>query len=155
MHGKLPVQHCAAQRRVRIAPGEGENQMTIAGKQILIPFLDVQMLHAVIEPTLAMAEDAATSVVFLRVWAEAHLVDHEVLYSELRGLQSQVEGARAHFEIEPIESAESLAHYARERQADLIILPNPDTLSDAQARWVRAIEAHAPCRVLILTASAA
>jgi nucleotide-binding universal stress UspA family protein len=110
----LPTQERAAPTRYR---------------RVLIPFTDSLLLEHVFGPTLDMVETMAAEVILLRVRCMPDVVtaltEGESLYSELKGVQAQLQSRPVSVQIDTVVGsvATTVIDYADQHDVDLIVLP--------------------------------
>jgi nucleotide-binding universal stress UspA family protein len=98
-------------------------------KRVLIPFTDSLLLEHVFGPTLDMVETMAAEVILLRVRCMPDVVtaltEGESLYSELKGVQAQLQSRPVSVQIDAVVGsvATTVIDYADQHDVDLIVLP--------------------------------
>jgi nucleotide-binding universal stress UspA family protein len=98
-------------------------------RRIMVPFDHLQVLESTLGPACALASALSAEVLLVRVMAketEASPVDEERLFSELRGLCSQMQerSFTVSLELLPGPPEENLLTYAENEDVDLIIVSN-------------------------------
>lgn len=99
-------------------------------KRVLLPFTHASYLVQTLESALQRAETMSAELLLLRVCPTAEssppLPDEESLYTELRGLQAQLQNHTAHLDSITGPIARSIASYAGLHRVDLILLFEED-----------------------------
>jgi nucleotide-binding universal stress UspA family protein len=102
-------------------------------RRIMVPFDHLQVLETTLAPACALAAAFSAEVLLVRVEskdAEARPLDEERLFSEFRGLCSQMQerSFAVYLEMLPGPPEESLLTFAENENVDLIVLSSERAL---------------------------
>jgi nucleotide-binding universal stress UspA family protein len=126
--------------REEIALGLLSSGMRSQRRMVLFPFEEGELSMTAVESAIHMADIAAAELVLLCMRPAAsdsgYAGEEEHLYSNLKGLQAQLQawGAKARIEMVAGSIAQLVREYSRQNPADLILIPGYSPGGDRQVQ---------------------